>query len=175
MSDGSWPIPDTGHIANYRQTRSEIHILRWRITNMARLRTLLLITVLSLPIAVLASCASGGVANDGLLASGERKRVLAPIEAAELVVRESFPPRYAVRVTSGLPSGCAAFDRIELKREGRNLDLTVWNMVPADDSVVCTMIYAIARNTAELGSDFAPGRTYTVRVNGEAKITFTAR
>ncbi|OGA51671.1 MAG: hypothetical protein A3F74_06455 [Betaproteobacteria bacterium RIFCSPLOWO2_12_FULL_62_58] len=100
---------------------------------------------------------------------------MAPIEAAELVVRESLPPQYAVRITSGLPSGCAAFDGIEVKREARNADLTVWNTVPADKRIICTMIYGIARHTVELGSDFAPGETYTVRVNGEPKITFTAR
>jgi hypothetical protein len=100
---------------------------------------------------------------------------LAPIQAVELQVRESIPPQYAVRVMSGLPNGCAKFDRIEVKREGNNLDLTVWNTVPADDRVVCTMIYGFARNTAELGSDFATGQTYTVRVNGEPRITFTAQ
>jgi hypothetical protein len=142
---------------------------------MARLRTLLLLAVVTPAIAVLVSCTSSGAVNDGPLVSGERKRVLAPIEAAELVVRESIPPQYAVRVMSGLPNGCAKFDSIKVKREGTNVDLTVWNTVPADDRVVCTMIYGIARNTAELGSDFATGQTYTVRVNGEPRITFTAQ
>jgi len=100
---------------------------------------------------------------------------LAPIEASELVVRESIPPQYAVRITSGLPSGCAKFDLIEVKREAKGIDLTVWNTVPADDRVVCTMIYGIARNTVELGDDFVRGESYTVRVNSEEKITFTAR
>jgi hypothetical protein len=142
---------------------------------MARLRTLFRLTVLTPAIAVLASCASGGGVSDGLSPSGERKRVLAPIEAVELLVRESYPGKYAVRVTSGLPSGCAEFARIEIGRDGRNVDLTVWNTVPADEKVMCTMIYGIARNTAELGSDFERGRSYTVRVNGEEKITFTAQ
>ena len=132
-------------------------------------------TILIAATALLISCATIGPVDERAPASGQRKWVLAPIDAAELIVRESIPRKYAVLVTSGLPSGCAKFDRIDVKREGTNVDLTVWNTVPADDRVVCTMIYGIARNTVELGSDFATGQTYAVRVNGETKVTFTAR
>ena len=38
--------------------------------------------------------------------------VRAPIEDVEVIIRESFPPQYAVRVVSGLPSGCTTFGYI---------------------------------------------------------------
>ncbi|MBX5461226.1 MAG: hypothetical protein IRZ28_09060 [Steroidobacteraceae bacterium] len=107
--------------------------------------------------------------------SGDRKEVLAPIESAEVIVRESAPPQYALRVVSGLPSGCAKFSRIEHKRQDAVIDVTVWNTVPARDDVVCTMIYGTSDNTVTLGSDFESGRTYEVHINGEPRTQFTAQ
>lgn len=107
--------------------------------------------------------------NDG------RRAALAPIEAAELLVRESFPPQYAVRIVSGLPSGCAEFERIDVEREGNLIRLSVWNSLPADPNVACTMIYGTAENTAELGGDFDTGRTYRVQINGRPGPLFTAQ
>jgi hypothetical protein len=104
-----------------------------------------------------------------------RKEQQAPIGSAEIVVRESAPPQYALRVVSGLPSGCARFSRIDVKRQDTVIDVTVWNSVPADSRIMCTMIYGTADNTAELGSDFKSGQTYEVRVNGESKTRFTAQ
>jgi hypothetical protein len=104
-----------------------------------------------------------------------RKEVQAPVESAEIVVRESAPPQYALRVVSGLPSGCAKFSRIDVKRQDTVIDVTVWNTVPADSNVMCTMIYGTADNTAELGTGFKSGQAYEVRVNGESKTRFTAQ
>jgi hypothetical protein len=104
-----------------------------------------------------------------------RKEAQAPIESAEIIVRESAPPQYALRVVSGLPSGCARFSRIDVKRQDTVIDVTVWNSVPADSNVMCTMIYGTADNTAELGTDFKSGQSYDVRVNGESKTRFTAQ
>ena len=123
---------------------------------------------------LLAACA----APDGAPSSSapsERREVLAPIESADILIRESFPPQYALDIVSGLPSGCAQFSRIGVAREGASINVTVWNSVPAADDVACTMIYRTTRNTTELGSDFESGRTYEVRVNGEQTIPFTAQ
>jgi hypothetical protein len=97
--------------------------------------------------------------------SADKVEVLAPIDDARIVSTRSLPPQYRLLITSGLPSGCAELARIETTRDGRKIDVKVWNYMPADPEVVCTMIYGIARNTIELGSDFAPGETYRVRVN----------
>jgi hypothetical protein len=122
--------------------------------------------------AMLAGCAAERVAGDaGTVA---RREVPAPIESAELVVRESSPPQVAVRITSGLPSGCARFARIEVARGDTRVEISVWNSVPADDSVVCTMIYGTAANVAELGSGLVPGRSYDVEINGAPWLAFTA-
>ncbi len=103
------------------------------------------------------------------------KVVEAPIDAIEIEVRDSQPPQYAVRITSGLPSGCARFEAWELVgREGTEITIRVTNRVPDADDVACTMIYSTHVSTVDLGSDFTPGTTYTVIVNGE-RATFTAQ
>jgi hypothetical protein len=104
-----------------------------------------------------------------------RTAVLAPIESADLVVRESEPPQYAVRIVSGLPSGCAKFERVDVARDGYVVNVTVWNTVPADPGLACTMIYGTTEHTAELGSTFTRGETFAVHVNGESKLSFTLR
>jgi hypothetical protein len=106
------------------------------------------------------------------VASG-RTAVPAPIETAELVVREQQSGRYAVRIRSGLPSGCAKFERIDVARDGYVVNVSVWNTIPSDATVACTMIYGIAENTAELGGDFVRGEAYALHVNGEPKLSFT--
>ncbi|HEX9876249.1 MAG TPA: hypothetical protein VGC50_06305 [Gammaproteobacteria bacterium] len=122
--------------------------------------------------AALIGCTSVPSTGDIPATSSARREVPAPIEAAELLVRESFPLQYAVRVTSGLPSGCAVFDRIDIERAANVVELTVWNTLPADRSVACTMIYGTSVNTVDLGSDFESGRSYEVHINGEAGVNF---
>jgi hypothetical protein len=108
-------------------------------------------------------------------AQSGRTEVLAPIDAVEIQVQKSLPVQYAASITSGLPSGCAAFERIEIERNDSVIDITVWNSMPADDTIACTMIYGTVVNAAQLGSAFEPGRSYDVRVNGETKATFIAQ
>jgi hypothetical protein len=126
-----------------------------------------------------AAAASASCSNDDLgtavaLADG-RKQVLAPIESAEIVIRESSPPQYAVKITSGLPNGCAKFERIDIVPNGKAVDLRVWNTLPAERTIACTAAYGTASNTVNLGGHFERGRTYDVRINGETKATFTAK
>lgn len=105
---------------------------------------------------------------------GDRKVVAAPIDEIEIQVMESFPPQYAVRIVSGLPSGCAAFHELTTARDGNTITITVTNTVPASDEVICTMIYGMKEHNVNLGSDFVSGETYTVTVNGESE-TFIAQ
>jgi hypothetical protein len=104
-----------------------------------------------------------------------RKEVLAPIESAELRTMESYPPQYMLHIVSGLPSGCTEFSRIEIKRRSNAVDVTVWNTVPADNQVACTMIYRTDAHNANLGAHFESGTTYRVYINGEMKTSFTAQ
>jgi hypothetical protein len=104
-----------------------------------------------------------------------RKIVDAPIDGLDVVVRESFPPQYAVTIVSGLPSGCAVFNAAEVtSRAGTEITIRVTNTEPDDPNLACTAIYGTHESTVELGSDFTSGVTYTVRVNDES-IDFTAQ
>jgi hypothetical protein len=92
--------------------------------------------------------------------------VLAPIDSVEVRIAESFPPQYFLDVVSGLPSGCAEFDRDEVAREGLVIAVTVWNLEPVPGAgVFCTAIYGTIERAIALGSDFQSGATYTVHVN----------
>ena len=100
---------------------------------------------------------------------------LAPIEDLRVNIAESFPVQVFVVVSSGLPSGCAEFDRIDVERvDSSQIDLTVWNLVPApDEPIACTAIYGITENTVALGSDFEAGVEQVVVVNGVVGVAFT--
>ena len=99
----------------------------------------------------------------------------APIGRVEIDVAESFPPQYFVDIVSGLPNGCARFGSIETSRSGDTIRLVVVNVVPHPRSrVACTMIYGTVQHHVALGTDFEPGRTYTVVVN-DVTETFQAQ
>ena len=75
-------------------------------------------------LAAIGGCACSGQSDrEPRAADGARRQVAAPIDAAEIVVRESSPPQYAVRIGSGLPSGCATFERIDVVRTDSVIDL----------------------------------------------------
>jgi inhibitor of cysteine peptidase len=99
----------------------------------------------------------------------------APIDDLEILILESFPPQYNLLVTSGLPSGCAVFDKAEIVRRAANeITVRVTNLMPDGDDIMCTAIYGIKETTVPLGSDFESGQKYTVRVNDKS-IDFTAQ
>ena len=105
-----------------------------------------------------------------------RVETQAPIESVTVNVAESFPPQYFVAIESGLPNGCARFERIDVEREGATIRLTVLNTVPAPSAeLACTLIYGIISNTVALGSDFEPGVEYLVVVNDQMSQTFVAQ
>jgi hypothetical protein len=123
--------------------------------------------------AMAASCDDDG--RDGEQTPGTRIVVDAPIDELELIIRESFPPQYAARIVSGLPSGCAQFDEAEVTgRSGNEITIRVTNTMPDDPNVACTAIYGTKETIVELGSDFTSGERYTVRVNDKS-LEFTAQ
>ena len=61
----------------------------------------------------------------------------APVDEVEAIIRESFPPQYALRVVSGLRDGCAKFGHISLDSSGHTFVIDVFNLVPSDDDVAC--------------------------------------
>jgi hypothetical protein len=96
--------------------------------------------------------------------------VPAPIESVRIIVAESFPPQYFLLVKSGLPNGCIRFDGYEVVREGDTIRVTVTNLEPADRNTVCTEMYGTVDSNIPLGSDFEPGKTYTVLVNDVTEV-----
>ena len=114
------------------------------------------------------------VADATAPADGDTVVVAAPVESVTLVILEMDPPRYMLRIVSGLPSGCARFNGYESAVDGGTITVTVTNLMPAGDAV-CTAIYGSYEGTVDLGRDFTSGETYTVTVNGELAETFTAQ
>ncbi len=100
---------------------------------------------------------------------------LAPIDNLELIIRESFPPQYAIKITSGLPSGCHQFDKAEPDGWRSNtLVIRVTNIAPDDPDVACDTLYRFVESVVELGTDFVPRERYAVEVNGK-RLDFTAQ
>jgi hypothetical protein len=106
-----------------------------------------------------------GSGTPGATATPGRIVVDAPIDDAELIVRESFPPQYAVRVVVGLVDGCHEFDAVHVDRSGTTIEITATATTIDDPNAVCTAIYGTHEETVELGTgaDYDEGVTYTVK------------
>ncbi len=89
-------------------------------------------------------------------------------------IAESDPPQYFLEVTAGLPNGCVTYNGFVVARAGDEIQVTVTNLEPVDELRACSAIYGLNQITVPLGSDFEPGREYTVLVNDVAH-TFTAQ
>jgi hypothetical protein len=140
------------------------------MTTIQRLGALLALSALAL--ALTAACGSDGAAK---VADPEvTTLVAAPIDDLELLIRESFPPQYALRVVSGLPNGCHQFSGHKLARDGTRITISVMNRAPTDPGTACTQVYGQHEEVIELGTNFQPGTEYTVQVNEET-LTFTAQ
>jgi hypothetical protein len=126
-----------------------------------RRTVLLALLVTTALLAIAAAALSAGSVNRP---PDARRTVPAPIDGLEVVMRESAPPQVSLKITAGLPSGCAQAHSHQLTRAGNAITVTVLNSMPTGDPI-CTMIYGSYVLTVDLGSDFAPGATYTVQVN----------
>jgi hypothetical protein len=124
----------------------------------------------------LSTCGDGSgddAPRDGV--QDDRRLELAPIDDLEMIIRESFPPQYAVRIVSGLPNGCALFHSVELvSQDDAVFEFRVENSMPADRDTVCTAVYGTHEQIVELGSGLRAGQTYTVKVN-DKELMFTAQ
>ena len=96
------------------------------------------------------------------------ERVLAPIESVQVLVLESFPQQYNLRVVAGLPNGCARPAGHEVSRSGNTIRVLVFNSRPTG-MVACTQVYGTHELTVSLGSDFVSGIEYAVTVNDRSE------
>ena len=101
------------------------------------------------------------------------------IESAEIVILESAPPQYHLRVVSGMPKGssCSQFNGYQIRRkESADIDVAVTHHEVVDPLVTCTAGWSpVVETDVPLGSDFEPGMEYTVRVNSNISKSFVAR
>ena len=97
-----------------------------------------------------------------------RVTVPAPIERVEILIRESAPPQVSVKITAGLPSGCAQRETHSVGRTGDRFVVRVLNSMPQGDPA-CTMIYGTYVLNVDLVGEIRPGVTYTVQVNDTVK------
>ena len=114
--------------------------------------------------ALLAIGAAALSAGSGTNTPDARRTVPAPVDGLEVLIRESAPPQVSLKITAGLPSGCAQPHSHQLTRSGNTISVTVLNSMPTGEPI-CTMIYGSYELTVDLGSEFEPGTTYTVQVN----------
>ena len=107
----------------------------------------------------------------------EMSEVLAPVHEVELVIAESYPVQYFLHVLSGLPNACVEFSHYSVAPRTNDNDtvtVEIINLEPVGDDTACAEIYGFVETNIPLGSDFFPGRTYTVMVNNFT-LTFVAQ
>ena len=92
--------------------------------------------------------------------------VPAPFEHAMVNVSESDPPHYFLDLVSVLPNTCQTFDGIEVERSGTEITVSITNRAPGGDRSDCEWVSRFMTHSVALGTDFTPGATYTIRVNG---------
>ncbi len=88
---------------------------------------------------------------------------LAPIDEVRVYIMKSNPPQIGVYIKGGLPDGCTTFHGIETSREGNTVNIKVTVQRPR--GVQCPAIYTWFEKDVNLGTDFAFGSTYTLKVN----------
>ncbi len=101
-----------------------------------------------------------------------------PIEQADVLVLESYPPQYQLRVLSALPKGstCSQFNGYEIRRTNSDrIEVVITHHEVADAAAPCTADYPIVETNVPLGSDFESGVEYTVRVNDDVVTSFVVQ
>ena len=103
------------------------------------------------------------------------------VESVEWNVMESFPPQYSLWVVTAMPqgSGCSRFNGYDIARpDPYRFEIAITHHIvdfeSAGGMVACTADIAMAETAIHLGSDFEPGREYTVTVNTET-VTIDAQ
>ncbi|MCX7912148.1 MAG: hypothetical protein N2506_04220 [Dehalococcoidales bacterium] len=87
----------------------------------------------------------------------------APIHEVNVSLLMSNPPQVSVFIRGGLRDGGTRFHGIEVSRQGTVIDIAVTTMCPKEGFFPA--VYGYFEKEINLGSEFSPGITYTLRVN----------
>jgi len=88
---------------------------------------------------------------------------LARIEDISVMMLTYDPPQVQVYIKGGLADSCTTFHDLKTERSVSTFQITVTVQRPRD--AVCSQVFTTFEKFENLGSDFAPGETYTVHVN----------
>lgn len=88
---------------------------------------------------------------------------LAPIDEVKVYIMKSNPLQIGVYIKGGLSDGCTTFYGIETSWEGNTVNIKV--AVQRPRGVDCPAKYTWFEKDVNLGTDFAFGTTYTLKVN----------
>ena len=98
----------------------------------------------------------------------------APIESAEIVTIDRVPPGYELHVVAQIPgSSCHRPQAPAVRRDGTTFRVTVQNLFTGAE--VCTADLGYRDLTIPLPGDFDSGARYTVLLNDEPPLNFSAR
>ena len=114
---------------------------------------------------VLATVVTAGGCQSGVPDNGEQEMEIrpAPIHEVQVNIAESYPPQIFVNIKGGLSDGCTKLHDINAELSGSTINIKVTTERPK--GAVCTQVYSYFTEILNLGSDFTPGKTYTVKVN----------
>ncbi len=103
--------------------------------------------------------------------------VASPIESAELLIPESFPPQYSLRVISALPKGssCSWFNGYDIASPHPDRIEVEVTHHEVSDLRICAADYPVVETVIPLDFAFESGREYAIAVNGELVETFEAQ
>jgi len=106
---------------------------------------------------------AGGCEESVFEAAGDLEIKLAQIEEISVMMLISDPPQVQVYIKGGLNDSCTTFHDLTTERSVSTFKIIVTVQRPRD--AVCSQVFTTFEKFENLGSDFAPGETYTVHVN----------
>jgi hypothetical protein len=89
------------------------------------------------------------------------------VDSVAIEVTSTDPVAAELVLVTGLPSGCVSFKGYTLERQGDTFQVTVTNVRPDQDDLVCTMIYGMHTTRIPLEGEIEVCQTYTVVVNDQ--------
>jgi len=117
---------------------------------------LYLLALLVIILVIVSGCGSGG---------DEVEIKLAPIHEVRVNIAESYPPQVFVYLKGGLADACTTFHELTVERRADTIEIEVTTERPK--GAVCAQVYSFFEQNVALGSEFASGKSYTVKVNGK--------